>query len=172
MCLYEKALKFATSAHEGQFRKYDPIPYIHHPIAVAEIVATYVKGYTEEMLAAAILHDVIEDCGVTEEDLSELFPESVVNMVSWLSNPSKNFPELSRKERKKMDEEKLAKAPVEVMTIKLADLIHNSKTIIEMDPNFAKVWMAEKKSLVSRFEKGDPTLYMMAKEIVNNYFKE
>ena len=168
--LYEKAKAFAENAHKGQVRKYDGSEYITHPIAVAELIRNHVEGYSEAMVAAALLHDVIEDCGVTLTTLENEFPEPVPTMVWWLSNPSKKFPGMNRKDRKRMDLNHLKYAPPDVMTVKLADLIHNSGSIIECDPKFAEVWVAEKAALVEHFGDGDPVLYKMAKGIVDNYY--
>ena len=63
--MIDRAIEFATKAHEGQFRKGTKRPYIVHPIEVGDIVSTMTKD--EEVISAAILHDTIEDCeGVTE----------------------------------------------------------------------------------------------------------
>ena len=63
--MIDRAIEFATKAHEGQFRKGTKRPYIVHPIEVGDIVSTMTKD--EEVISAAILHDTIEDCeGVTK----------------------------------------------------------------------------------------------------------
>ena len=70
--MIDRAIEFATKAHEGQFRKGTKRPYIVHPIEVGDIVSTMTKD--EEVISAAILHDTIEDCeGVTKELLERLF---------------------------------------------------------------------------------------------------
>ena len=70
--MIDRAIEFATKAHEGQFRKGTKRPYIVHPIEVGDIVSTMTKD--EEVISAAILHDTIEDCeGVTKELLEALF---------------------------------------------------------------------------------------------------
>ena len=71
----EKAIQFATKAHEGQVRKYTGEPYIVHPLAVMETVATV--EHTDEMLMAAVLHDTVEDCDVTLDDIVTEFGEIV-----------------------------------------------------------------------------------------------
>ena len=67
--MINKAIEFATKAHEGQYRKGTKRPYIVHPIEVGDIVAAMTKD--EEVISAAVLHDTIEDCaGVTQEILA------------------------------------------------------------------------------------------------------
>ena len=70
--MLDRAIEFATKAHKGQFRKYTGEPYINHPLAVMEIVRG-VPGHTEEMLVAAVLHDVVEDTDVSLMEITEKF---------------------------------------------------------------------------------------------------
>ena len=98
--LVEKALQFATAAHEGQVRKYTGEPYIIHPVEVMEIVKT-VSNDTA-MHAAALLHDVVEDTDVTIEDIIREFGDDVAQLVDDLTDVSK--PEDgNRKTRKALD---------------------------------------------------------------------
>ena len=79
--MIDKAMRFATKAHEGQVRKGTSRPYIVHPIEVGDIVSTMTKD--EEVISAAILHDTIEDCkGVTRDVLKEEFSERVASLVA------------------------------------------------------------------------------------------
>ena len=74
----EKAIQFATEAHEGQIRKYTGEPYIVHPLAVMETVSTV--EHTDEMLMAAVLHDTVEDCDVTLDDIVSHFGPIVADL--------------------------------------------------------------------------------------------
>ena len=85
--LITKATKFATDAHGDQVRKYHGTPYIEHPLAVAEIVKTV--PHTEEMLAAAILHDVVEDTPITIKTIRAFFGDTVGDLVESLTDVSK-----------------------------------------------------------------------------------
>ncbi|MBU3839737.1 MAG: HD domain-containing protein, partial [Candidatus Ruminococcus intestinipullorum] len=79
--MIERAKAFAQWAHEGQFRKGTSIPYIVHPIEVAEIVSEMTED--EEVISAAFLHDTIEDCQeVTEELIREQFGNRVAQLVA------------------------------------------------------------------------------------------
>lgn len=121
------AAQLAAKAHEKQFRKYgNGIPYIIHPIRVAGLVATHPMA-TEEMVAAAYLHDVYEDAGYTEDDLFRhgLGGGPIPYFVRCLTNPSKQFKDKPRAERKAMDREHIRAMPWEVRLIKLADRLDN-----------------------------------------------
>jgi (p)ppGpp synthase/HD superfamily hydrolase len=79
------ALATATEAHAGQIRNgAGGIPYVEHPVAVAELLAAH--GWTDEVLAAALLHDVVEDSEVTVAELREQFGEPVAGLVEVLSD--------------------------------------------------------------------------------------
>ena len=77
--ILDRAILFATEAHRGAFRKGTRIPYILHPLEAAAIAATITVDC--EVLAAAVLHDVIEDTAVTEEELLEVFGSRVAELV-------------------------------------------------------------------------------------------
>ena len=161
--LLERARVFATAAHAavGQKRKYTGEPYVVHPLEVANIVISV--GGTEAMVAAAMLHDVLEDTAVTFDLLEDEFGEEVAQLVLWLTDVSK--PEDgNRSTRKALDRQHSAAAPAEAQTIKVADLISNSRTIVEFDPNFAKVYLEEKRQLLEMLTKADPTLLEQARK--------
>lgn len=164
--LIEKARVFATAAHAavGQKRKYTGEDYIVHPKEVAEIVAG-VPGATDTMVAAAYLHDVVEDTSVTLETIKIEFGEEVATLVEWLTDVSK--PEDgNRAARRAIDRAHTAGAPPEAQTIKLADLLSNCSSIKMYDPEFAKVYLDEKRQLMQVLYKGDKTLYDQVKKIV------
>jgi (p)ppGpp synthase/HD superfamily hydrolase len=161
----ERARIFATAAHAavGQIRKYTGEPYVVHPIEVSEIVASV--GGTDAMVAAALLHDVLEDTGVTFDVLEAEFGSEVAELVLWLTDVSK--PEDgNRSTRKALDRQHSAAAPAEAQTIKVADLISNTRSIVAHDPNFAKVYLEEKRMLLEVLTKADSTLLNQAKEQV------
>ena len=163
MNLEQKAREFATKAHEGQLRKYTNLPYITHPEAVAELVRSV--DHTEEMIAAAWLHDVVEDCGVTIDAIRHNFGFEVFNMVYWLTDASVPS-DGNRKVRKQIDLEHISRGSAEAKTIKLADVIDNTGSIVQYDSDFAKVYLAEKWALLGVLKEGDPVLWEKASEIV------
>jgi len=160
--IVERARVFATAAHAavGQTRKYTGEPYVVHPIEVSELVASV--GGTEAMVAAALLHDVLEDTEVTVDVLEELFGSEVADLVLWLTDISK--PEDgNRSTRKALDRQHSAAAPAAAQTIKVADLISNTRTIVEFDPGFARTYLEEKRLLLEVLTRADPALLDQAK---------
>ena len=122
----------------------------------------------EEMLAAALLHDTIEDTDTTKADIEQAFGPEVATLVDELTDISK--PEDgNRATRKAMDRAKLANVSARAQTIKLADLIHNSKDIARNDEKFAKVYMKEKAALLDVLVKGDARLMEIARNILEQY---
>lgn len=162
---YSRALAFCMAAHAavGQVRKYTGEPYAVHPIAVSGLIRTYVPDATEEMLIAALLHDVVEDTQVSLELIAAQFGLLVASYVDQLTDVSK--PEDgNRAARKAIDLAHTAAASPQAKTIKLADLLHNTSSIRTYDPEFAKVYLVEKRALLEVLTEGDPTLYRMAVE--------
>lgn len=163
-----KVLEFAKQAHGEQKRKYTGEPYWHHLVEVAEIVKTV--PHTQQMAYAAYLHDIIEDTLTSKSELYNTLveiglsyesAESVVNYVLGLTDVSR--PEYgNRAFRKEMDRNHLSKQPDNVKTIKLADMISNTKSIIEHDKKFAAVYIPEKIELLKVLKEGDFDLYMRA----------
>jgi (p)ppGpp synthase/HD superfamily hydrolase len=144
----EQARTFAIAAHSacGQVRKYTGEPYHVHPAEVAWIVEQ--AGGTEAQRAAAWLHDVVEDTDVSIELIEQMFGTYVAELVGWLTDVSK--PEDgNRAERKAIDREHTAQASLDAKMIKLADLISNTSSIVEHDEKFAKVYLAEKRLLLT-----------------------
>lgn len=168
MNLVEKALRFATEAHEGQVRKYTGEPYINHPMAVAELVSGV--PHTEEMLAAALLHDTVEDCEVSPEDIMELFGKDVHDMVLMLTDVTKLYNmKGNRKYRKTIDRAHSSTASADAKTIKIADLLHNSESILKHDESFAKVFLKEKRLLLGVLTEGNEDLYSRAIAVTETY---
>jgi guanosine-3',5'-bis(diphosphate) 3'-pyrophosphohydrolase len=158
------AAMFATEMHAGQVRKYTFAPYITHCRAVAGLVRTV--PHTSEMLAAAWLHDTVEDCaGVTVARIQALFGDTVARYVEQLTDVSRPK-DGNREARKALDRAHLAGADAQVKTIKLADLIDNSRSIVAYDEGFARVYIREKALLLEVLREGDQTLWVLAREIV------
>ncbi len=168
--LIDFAYMYAKEAHGDQKRKYTDEPYIMHPMAVAQIVNEVEPDC--EMVAAAFLHDVIEDTGLTFEDIRDAgFMFGIAKLVLELTDISK-AEDGNRAARKRLDLEHLAGASNRAKTIKLADLIHNSKSILEHDKKFAVTYMAEKRLLLKALEGGNKVLMARAKSIVDDFYSE
>jgi (p)ppGpp synthase/HD superfamily hydrolase len=156
--LVTRARAFAARAHEGQLRKWTGEPYASHVDEVAELVAA--AGAPEQVVAAAYLHDTVEDTPTTLDDLRAAFGEDVADMVALLTDVPLSAG--NRATRKALDRLRLASAPPWVQTIKLADLISNTSTIAQHNPKFARVYLAEKRALLALMTEGDLRLRLMA----------
>ena len=137
-----EAKMFATAAHAaiGQKRKYSGDDYIVHPQRVAAIVERH--GGTDEMIAAAWLHDTVEDTDVTPILITKMFGVDVADIVEGLTDislPSDG----NRAKRKSIDRMHSANASTEAQFVKCADIIDNSWDIAENDLSFAKVYKSE-----------------------------
>lgn len=150
---------FAEKAHAGQVRKYTNRPYITHPSAVVTLVKTV--PHVEAMLAAAWLHDVVEDTPTRIEDIASVFGPSIALLVENLTDVS-TLDMGNRKTRKRHDLAHTAQAYPAAKTIKLADIIDNTRLIVDHDPQFARIYLKEKMELLNVLTDGDPSLYSMA----------
>lgn len=163
--LIPRAAEFARIAHIRQKRKYTNAPYIVHCAAVAEIVHQVTDD--ENMIAAAWLHDTVEDTSVTLDEIRETFGVKVATLVGRLTDVSK--PEDGNRDiRKKIDREHTAQATPEAKTIKLADLIDNTSSIVPHDPDFARVYLKEKELLLPHLKQGNKKLLAIAKAQLAN----
>ncbi|MHA1835980.1 MAG: HD domain-containing protein, partial [Candidatus Odinarchaeia archaeon] len=151
-------------------RKYTGEPYINHTVAVAQIVASVTDGCA--VIAAAFLHDAIEDTDRTYQDIFDAgFRHPVADIVLEVSDVSR--PEDgNRATRKALDRDHLAKASPDGQTLKLADLINNTESICKYDPGFAVIYMREKLQLLEVLTKGDKTLHARALKLVEDFFKK
>ena len=160
-------VSFATNAHEGQLRKYTDVPYIIHPISVAFIVASV--NDDPDVIAAALLHDILEDTNNTIDDLLNFVGGRITEFVMDVTDVSKPS-DGNRKIRKEIDREHLAAGSPEAKTIKLADIIDNSPSVIKYDKGFAEIYIEEKKKLLPYLVEGNAKLYKEVDEIITNYF--
>ena len=157
-----RADAFAARAHSAinHKRKYTGDDYIVHPREVAAIVATV--PHTPEMLAAALLHDTVEDTGVTIETIRTEFGAVVAGLVADLTDVSTPGGG-NRAIRKGIDLAHTAGASPSAKTIKLADLLSNTASIVAHDPGFARVYLKEKAAMLEVMTDGDATLLARAK---------
>jgi (p)ppGpp synthase/HD superfamily hydrolase len=104
---------------------------------------------------------VVEDCGISISALRELFPDRVVSLVDWLTDVSKPT-DGNRSRRKHLDLLHISKASLEAKTIKIADILDNTSTIVHYDPVFSKVYLPEKVELLTVLKEGNPVLWRAA----------
>lgn len=186
MKLLDAAIKLAAEAHAGQRRKYTNHPYITHCIDVVNILIDH--GVEDEaVLAAAALHDVLEDTHWTDTRLridleatirsTELLSKTaretehrenyattkrVVSLVKQLTEPAL---EGNRATRKAAEAVRLSKVSADAQTIKYADLISNTSSIVTHDTGFAKTYLVEKIAALEAMERGDALLRAKAQDI-------
>ena len=176
----EKVKDFADQAHGKQQRKYSPEPYIVHPVRVMEMV----RKHTDRLpvLAAALLHDVLEDTPVTKEKLHAFLQtvmpgeealqttDLVVELTDVYTKTA--HPRWNRKKRKLKESQRIEKTSGESQTIKYADIIDNCREIVQHDPDFARVFLRECKSLLAVMKKGDEILYREALATVTDCLQQ
>lgn len=135
-----EAIDFAYKAHSNQRRKYTGTPYIEHPLAVGRIL--FHHGASIAQICAGVLHDTVEDCDVTLEDIDNNFGSMIRNLVSDLTDVSK--PEDgNRIVRKQIDREHTAAASPAAKTVKCVDIFHNTNDIVIHDQDFSVVYLRE-----------------------------
>lgn len=167
----QKARIFAMAAHTaiGQKRKYTGEPYIVHPKEVVDILKYHFtlskQHLSDETIAAAWLHDVIEDTQVELDTIQQEFGDQVALFVNLLSEPPKIEGE-NRKQRKRKFANILAASPREVQNIKIADLMSNAQNIVERKPDFAPVYLNEKLELLEKLQNSNKFLWIKAQELV------
>lgn len=165
--------RFATDAHGEQMRRYTPDPYIVHPIRVMEKCRQYLPQLP--VLAAALLHDVLEDTSVTAEELEGFLYHTmnaedarltmlfVVEMTDIYTKQA--YPQFNRRQRRDLEFERLTAVSPEAQTIKYADIIDNTD-ITENDPDFAQVYLREALRLLNKITAGHPELHKKALDTV------
>lgn len=165
----EKLLDFVKLKHKGQVRKYTGEPYYNHCVEVAEIAINYVKGCYE----IALCHDLFED---TDCNFDMLHKELV--SIGYNTNEAyeictgvleltdkftkEDYSYMNRKKRKNAEAIRLGSVSAKSQSVKYADLINNTESIVENDPKFAKTYLQEKMVMLSLMNNGDKYLYQKA----------
>ncbi len=150
--LVKRALDWATYWHRAQKRKYPniDIPYASHVAGVAAILSRH--GFGEDVVAAGALHDTIEDCGVSFDDLASRFGERVASLVQDVSEQDKSQP---WEVRKQLYLERFPREPWEAQAITLADKIDNFESIAVCAREHGDPWSMFKRgkdAQLDRFE--------------------
>lgn len=170
---------FADGAHAEQLRKYTGDRYIVHPLRVMETVREFTSDIC--VLAAALLHDVLEDTPVTatemEMSLLECFDarqaQRVTGFVIELTDIfiKSSFPRLNRSTRKEKEAGRLSQVSPEAQTIKYADIIDNVTDIVRQDTDFARTYVREAKNMLDVMDAGHPVLRRRAFNVVEESMK-
>ena len=136
--LIRSAFEFADKAHEGQLRK-DNSPFVNHPLAVAQIVAEELH-LDSESIAAALLHDTIEDTAATHEQIAELFSPTIANLVEGVSKLTRvHYTSKAEEQMENLRKMLLAMSKdIRVILIKISDRLHNMRTMEYQTPEKQK----------------------------------
>lgn len=122
-----KAIELATLAHQGQYRKWKwKLPYSSHPIAVGMLLMYY--WYSDDLIVAGILHDIIEDTDYTADDIVRWFWKNVADLVQWMSE-DKTI--IDKTQRKQVYHTQLSQSSNNVKIICAADMLHNRLSALQ-----------------------------------------
>lgn len=148
--LLEKAIAYATDKHKGVKRKGDDKPYILHPMSVMTTLLAVKKSKNALLLATvAILHDVVEDCNVSLQEIAVLFGHTVAAMVNELTNDSEKIKELGKTEYLK---QKMIAMSSYALCVKLVDRLDNIKDMKSMSFSFQQKQIVATKEILSALE--------------------
>jgi len=124
--LFDRAASFAIAAHSGTERRGKGFPYIIHPMEAASIVSSITND--EELLAAAILHDTVEDTGATADQIRGLFGDRVAELVMY--ETALKRPGMTWCEKREMQIDKLRSAPRDAKIVAIGDKLSNLRAIV------------------------------------------
>jgi (p)ppGpp synthase/HD superfamily hydrolase len=144
---YLEVIDFIKEQHKGQFRKFTLAPYWIHPIRTAVLVMKYKQSHKiDELVIAALLHDTVEDTGLSLDSIKEKYGELVHNLVKELTSDK----ELSKGELKlKYLQEKMTKMSTWGLVIKLCDRLDNVSDFLFSSKTFIEKYKLETKEILS-----------------------
>lgn len=149
---FQEAIELAVEKHKGQYRKGDGRPYILHPLGVVKTLYSVKKSKNMYLLgAAAALHDVVEDCGVSIEEIADRFGYHVASLVKELTLDKKNYRKMGKKEY-------VAHCAVNMssyaLTLKLCDRLDNVSDLEATDVDFTVDYIKQTNYLIEALELG------------------
>ena len=172
--IIQQVTSLADSYHGAQLRKFTGERYIVHPVRVMETVREY--NSDTRVLCAALLHDVLEDTPVTEEEMKRSLlavfdkadAEKVTKLVVDLTDIfiKGSYPRLNRRSRKEREAKRLSQVSGDAQTIKYADLIDNVTDIVRQDADFARTYIHEARKMLEVMDAGHPLLRERAMRMV------
>ena len=168
---WSKLFRFVSEKHEKQRRKYTDEPYINHLLNVVEAVKS--KSPNSCIEEIALCHDLLEDTNTTDGELNAMLTKigyseaqriMIISGVIDLTDvyTHEDYPDINREQRKKKECERLSRIDPVSQTVKYADLIDNTETIVQYDLKFAKIYLQEKESFLKSMTEGDKELYRKA----------
>ena len=161
-----KAKEYATEKHAGVKRKFDGKDYITHPEAVAELVEKF--GGNDEMIAAAWLHDVVEDTKTPLSEIEENFGSVVAKLVGELTNPPKFD---KGQDKSEYMAKKLPVMSSDGLTIKLCDRLNNVSDFSTASPEFVKKYAPATKYILDALEDSERPLNSQQERIIDEIRK-
>jgi (p)ppGpp synthase/HD superfamily hydrolase len=169
--------EYARRSHGQQRRKFADELYIEHPIRVMEICSKVTREIP--VLAAALLHDVLEDTPVTQDQMRDYLlsvmpaatAQRTLSLVIELTDvyTHQAYPKWNRRVRKDKEFARMAATSADAQTIKYADIIDNAKDIIGSGNDFSQKFLYECRTNLRTMNKGDAGLYEQAVQLVNEY---
>lgn len=164
--IIQRAKELAQLAHAGQVKKHSGEPYFNHCEQVAGIIRDH--NGSEEEIAAAYLHDVVEDTHITFQDIEDEFGRDIAQLVREVTNVSLPS-DGNRQLRKEKERQHLAKASESGKNIKLADIIANFSDTSACTKEFLKVYSEEKKAVLEVLkDDSNQKLWKKAYELVHS----
>ncbi|HYF66833.1 MAG TPA: HD domain-containing protein [Ohtaekwangia sp.] len=167
---------FTDRAHGDQLRKYGSDRYIVHPVRVMKNCARYTTDVC--VLSAALLHDVLEDTAVTQDELLKFLQNifdrpmatRTLSLVIELTDiyTRHNYPRMNRRNRKAQEAKRLSQCSADAQTIKYADIHDNAQHIMDEDPDFGPIFLREAFDLLTQLTRGNATLHAEAIDIVQS----
>lgn len=162
---FERVLEFAIKAHKGQRRKGDKRPYILHPIAVMSLILQLKDDSTNIYLlgSAALLHDTVEDCGVTLAEIAKEFDYEIAALVKELTSDQILIEIMGKTAY-------LSKKVVEMssyaLTLKLADRYHNVYDMQKMSAEFKEKYIEQTITIINYLQANRPRISVTQDEII------
>jgi len=164
---------FVKQQHGEQVRKYTGEPYWHHLLSVATIVSEYEPTAIE----IALCHDLFEDTNCSQDELfthlclcgydsdsNDNIIDAVIELTDEFTNDG--YPSLNRKKRKSEEAKRLGGISSIAQSVKYADLIDNTSSIVQHDKGFAKIYLEEKKEILSLMRSGHPDLLRRCENVL------
>lgn len=174
-----KLLVFVKEQHGDQTRKYTGEPYWYHLVAVAEGVGKYEPLGIER----ALCHDLFEDTNCTDSLLRELLLlagyslfeaheiyAGIIELTDYFT--PERFPHLNRAQRKTKESERLGTISYLSQSVKYADLVNNTESIVKYDPHFAKKYLQEKIAILDKMRNGNINLLIDCCHVLKNALTE
>jgi GTP diphosphokinase / guanosine-3',5'-bis(diphosphate) 3'-diphosphatase len=169
-----KALNFASLKHRGQVHV-NNLPYIIHPIRTALILIEEIKTRNTDLICAALLHDVLEDCSVTLKELKKIFGDKITKLVLSVTRArDKDEKEEDKAINKIIKIKQIAQADKNIRLVKLCDILDNNRSEKFIQRNnslFKKIprWHREFKLYLPIAKRTNQKIYQLFKEIQKNF---